>query len=344
MKTQQTGQSLEKTLPYTYYVDPLILEEEKQKIFKNSWIKVGHISEVAKPGDFFTFDLPGEPIVISRDQEGELRAFYNVCPHRGAKVEMSESGNKKVLLCKYHGWTFHMDGKLNKAPNFTTDELGEHSCMKPIQLEVYHGMIFINLNPDAQPFAVEYEKFMEDTAPYTFLSSLKKARVNTRIVKANWKAVIDNYLECDHCPVAHPGFSRTFNLDQYSIVPCDNFSYQCSTVRGAEDGAGARFYWVWPNLMLSIYPGSGNMTTSQIIPIDAENTLAIYSYYFADETPSKEEDELMAFVDQVREEDFELVEMLQIGFRSQAFETGVYSPTEHALHHFHQLMKQALGK
>lgn len=342
MATKENLQQVEYTLPYQQYVDPQVLKEEKKKIFYKSWIMVGHTSQVEKPGDFFTFDLAGEPIIITHGTDGQLRAFYNICPHRGAKVEQKEHGNKKILQCIYHGWTFKLDGNVHKAPNFGTNALDRHSCMTAIRLEVHQAMIFVNLDPNALPFSTVHQSFVDNIQTYSFLGSLKQARENRRIVHANWKAVIDNYLECDHCAIAHPAFSKKFDLSKYSIIPCDTFSYQCSTVSDGEENSGARFYWVWPNLMISIYPGSGNMTTSQIIPLDEGRSLAIYRYYFADTNITEEEEKLIRFVDEVREEDFELVELLQTGFHSQAFENGIYSPTEHGLHAFHQMVKEAL--
>ncbi len=113
------------TLPYSRYVDPEVFNEESKKIFRKNWILVGHASQVEKVGDFMTLDIAGEPIIVSHGTDGELRAFYNICPHRGMKVENSDKGNKKVLQCGYHGWTFKLDGNVNRAPNFKTNELGD---------------------------------------------------------------------------------------------------------------------------------------------------------------------------------------------------------------------------
>ncbi|KAB7706724.1 Rieske 2Fe-2S domain-containing protein [Bacillus aerolatus] len=333
---------LEYTLPYNRYVDLEVFEEEKKKIFFKSWILAGHVSQVEKKGDFFTFDIAGEPLIISRGNDDQLNAFYNICPHRGAKVERSEEGNKKIFMCSYHGWTFHLDGKLNKAPNFRTNDLGDHSCMTPVKLEVYQSLIFINLDSEALPLKDSYKELVGSLDKYTFLESLKKVRVNQRVINANWKAVVDNYLECDHCQIAHPAFSKTFDMKNYNIDLHRNYSCQYSSLTSGNSEEQAQFYWVWPNMMISIYPGSGNMTTSQILPIAPNKSLAIYSYYFPSEHISEEQEELIKFVDQVREEDFELVEMLQEGFHTQAFKQGVYSPSEHALHHFHQRIKEAM--
>lgn len=342
MAVKESAPSFNPTIPYEQYISPQVFNKEREKIFSKNWILVGHTSQVKNAGDFFTFEVAGEPIIVTHCTDGELHAFYNICPHRGAKVERSEQGNKKILQCSYHGWTFKLDGHVHRAPNFKTNELGKHSCMKSIRLEVHHSLIFVNLDSDAPSFPVAYQSFLEEMQRYSFLESLKLVRETRRIVKANWKAVIDNFLECDHCPIAHPGFAKTFDLSNYNIIIDNKFSYQCSTVSEDTEGASARFYWIWPNMMLNVYPGAGNVNTIQVVPIDAETSLGIYRDYSVDAELTKEKEELFTFVDQVREEDFDLVEVLQSGFRSKAFENGIYSPTEHAMEHFHQMIEEAL--
>lgn len=345
MSETKTAEELSYTLPYKNYYDPQTFAEEKEKIFHDSWVLAGHTSQVEKVGDFFTFDLAGQPLIINRDKNNDINAFYNICPHRGTKVEKSEQGNKKIFMCTYHGWTFKLDGKLNKAPNFDTNELGDHSCLTRVNLEIYKSLIFVNLNPEAKPMAESHAELMEDLGKYTFLEGLKKVRVTERVIEANWKAVVDNYLECDHCMIAHPEFSKTFDMKNYKIDLHDGYTTQYSklTSENTEEQA-ANFYWVWPNLMVSIYPGEdGNMTTSQILPLAPDKSLAIYSYYFKSDEISEENEELIRFVDQVRSEDFELVELLQSGFDSKAFEQGIYSPKEYALKFFHGLYEKKMG-
>lgn len=342
MSTKEKAQLLQPTLPYEMYVNQEVFDTERKEIFSKNWIFVGHTSQVKKVGDFFTFEVGGESILITHANDGKLRAFYNICPHRGTKVEQSEKGNKKILQCIYHGWTFKLDGHVNRAPNFKNIDLGEYNCLKSIQLEVHRSMIFVNLNRKAPSFSNEYTELLSELNRYPFLDSLQLVRENRRLIKANWKAVVDNFLECDHCPVAHPSFSKTFDLSNYSIVPCDKFSYQCSIVKDQDDSLTVRFYWIWPNMMLSVYPGSVNMTTTQLIPIDANQTMAVYRYFFMNEQLTEEEEDMIKFVDQVREEDFDLVELLQSGLHSKAFENGIYSPTENAMQHFHEMVLEAL--
>ncbi|MDB5055134.1 MAG: (2Fe-2S)-binding protein [Bacilli bacterium] len=339
------------TLPYNLYTDPQVLEQEKEKIFSYAWNYVGHINQVEKNGDYFTCEAAGEPIIVVRGQDGELRAFYNVCPHRATKLEKEEAGNKKILQCSYHGWTFKLDGQLHKAPNFKdTEDLcsGSH-CLRAVKLETNTSLIFVNLDENAAPLAETYSDFFADLSQFGFIGKLKKYEVKKRVVKCNWKAFIDNFLECDHCPIAHPGFVATLDMSKYNIINGQNCNIQGSSVKSnrndlddAEVKEG-RFYWIWPNVMYTVYPGPGNLSAIQMIPIDNETTLGVYTFYLEGDDPTKEQKELMAFAEQVRIEDVEIVELEQIGFRSRAFNQGICSPTEHGVHHFALLVQQALG-
>ena len=332
------------TLPYKTYVEQQYFDEEKESIFSKSWILVGHMSQLEKVGDFFTFEIAGESIIVSKNNDEKVNAFYNICPHRGTRVEKSASGNKKVFLCSYHGWSFKLDGKVNRAPNFDKDSLGDHNCMTSINLEIYQSLIFVNLDPNAKSFQSEYSDLVESLDQYKFLNSLKRIRTTERVIEANWKAVVDNYLECDHCKLAHPAFAKTFDMENYNIDTFNTYTCQYSEMKQGEEADPAFFYWVWPNLMISVYPGEeGNITTSQILPISPSKSLAIYSYYFSSEEITEKQEELIKFVDQVRKEDFDLVELLQTGLHSKAFDNGIYSPTEHGLKHFHKQYKEAMG-
>lgn len=344
MTMKANSNNINYTLPYKNYVEPEVFSKENEKIFAKKWIYVGHTSQVEKVGDFFTFEIATESIIISKDKDEKINAFYNICPHRGTRVEKSESGNKKVFVCSYHGWTFKLDGKVNRAPNFDKDTLGDHNCMTHVQIEIFQSLIFINLDTEAKPFREEYSELVESLEKYTFFDSVKRVRSSKREIDANWKAVIDNYLECDHCKIAHPAFAKTFDMENYNIDTHEKFTLQYSEMKKGDDSDPAHFYWVWPNLMISVYPGEGgNFTTSQILPVSPNKSVAIYSYFFANEELTPKQEELIAFVDQVRLEDFDLVELLQTGFHSRAFDQGIYSPTEHGLKHFHKQYKEAMS-
>lgn len=346
----------ERTLTYDLYTDPKVLEDEMEHVFSKSWQIVGHESQLDKPGKFFTTTVAGEPIIVIRGNDDVIRAFYNVCPHRATKLEKNESGKKKILQCGYHGWTFHLDGKLNKAPNFTGEDAAcvSDRCLRSVRMEMIHSLIFVNLDDNCKPLSESYGDFFDRLEKFPFLSDLKRINQKTRVIKANWKAFIDNYLECDHCHVAHPSFVATLDMQNYQIVTCENYSIQGTAVKpdktmgstalNEAEMQGGEFYWLWPNLMVTIYPGPGNMATIEMIPIDEETTLGVYTYYFRDENLTQEEKDLVTFAEQVRQEDVELVELEQVGFRSRAFNKGVYSKSEKAIVQFHEMILEAIGR
>ncbi len=352
----EASRMYERTLTYDLYTDAKVLELEKEQIFSKSWQLVGHISQVQKVGQFFTTEVNGEPIIVTRGNDDVIRAFYNVCPHRATVLEKSEAGQKKILQCGYHGWTFHLDGQLNKAPNFKGEDAHcvSDRCLRAVRMEIMESFIFVNLDDNCKPLNESYGDFAERLKKFPFLKELKRINSKTRVIKANWKAFIDNYLECDHCYVAHPSFVGTLDMENYQIITCENYSLQFSDVKpdkmmgetdlNQAEVKGGEFYWLWPNLMMTIYPGPGNIATIQMIPIDHETTLGVYTYYFRDENLSQKEKDLVAFAEQVRQEDVDLVELEQIGFRSRAFNKGIYSSSEKAIVQFHDLVLEALDK
>lgn len=351
--------TFERTMPYRLYTDPTVLEKEKELIFSKTWQLVGHVNQVEKKGAFFTADVAGEPLIIIRGTDEVLRAFYNVCPHRATKLEKNDSGKKKVLQCMYHGWTFKTDGALNKAPNFTGEDAAcvQDACLRQVRMEVMESLIFVNLDDEAKPLAESYGDLFDRLGKFDFLSSLTRTHRKTRHLKANWKAFVDNYLECDHCHVAHPSFVDTLNMDDYQIITCENYSVQGTVVKpdkqygevnlAEAEMQGGSFFWVFPNLMLTIYPGPANMASIELVPIDQENTEIVYTYYFREDSLdqlSQDEKDLMTFAEQVRHEDIELVELEQIGFRSRAFSKGRYSKSEQAIVQFHEMVLEALNE
>ncbi|KKK38955.1 (2Fe-2S)-binding protein [Mesobacillus campisalis] len=351
-----TNRTFERTLTYDKYTDPKVLEKEMEMVFAKSWQLVGHVSQVEKVGDFFTAEVAGEPIIVNRGKDEVVRAFYNVCPHRATKLEKNSAGNKKILQCSYHGWTFKLDGQLNKAPNFRGEDENcvKDACLRSVRMEILESLIFVNLDDDAKPLSESYGDFFERLGKNPFLSELKRTHQKTRTFKANWKAFMDNYLECDHCHVAHPSFVAALDMNDYQIITCENYSIQGTVVKpdkkygtvnlNEAEMQGGQFYWLWPNLMLTIYPGPGNMASIQIVPIDHETSMAVYTYYFRDENLSQAEKDLMEFAEQVRSEDIELVELEQIGFRSRAFNKGRYSSSEKAIVQFHEMVLEALNE
>jgi carnitine monooxygenase subunit len=334
------------TLPAWLYRNPEVLEVEKREIFSKTWQYVGHTSQFTKPGDYITTEVADKPIIVTFDHNHELRAYYNVCSHRAAKLVEGE-GNKSIFTCPYHAWSYKLDGSLNRAPNMKGVEDFNHQdfCLKTIKLEVFESFIFVNLDPDSKSMTTLYPKLLHHVSEYN-LENLKRIRVKETICRSNWKVGIDNYLECDHCSIVHKALVSKLDMKRYEMEMHENYSYQGTPLKGVTGdfalGQGGRYYWLYPNTWFSFDPGPANLSIHQSIPIDHKTTKYVYTTFFMTSEISKEEEELMAIDELVRKEDLDICEVVQRGMDSGVFTQGRFSLTENLVHHFQLLIQKDL--
>jgi phenylpropionate dioxygenase-like ring-hydroxylating dioxygenase large terminal subunit len=330
----------EQALPSEWYVEPERLENELERVFDGSWQYAGPAQLVAEPGTFLTTRAGRVPIVVTRDTEGELNAFVNVCRHRGAEVARDRNGKRKSLQCHYHAWTYGLDGRLRSAPGTSELEL-EDVALPHAQVQLWGPFVFVNPDAGAGPLEDalgELPAIVGDAG--VRLDAIRPRHASSYEIQANWKLVVDNYLECYHCAVAHPGFSKAFDVDDYTLTEYPTFSVQRTP--GREDGEGL-YAFLWPNFTLNVYPGPGNVSVNLFVPLASDRTLALFEYYLADEVSDAEAQEFIAFVDQVQREDTELCESAQRGLRSRRLERGLLVPgREDGLKHFQRLVQRAL--
>ncbi len=358
------------TLASKFYTDPAILEIEKMRIFLRTWQLVGTLSHecgetngvkrtIADPESFFTADVTGEPIIVVRNKEGTLRAFSNVCRHRAGPIALG-SGCKNVLRCQYHGWTYTLDGRLIGTPDVEGVEFFDRSNMGmvPLRVETWEQFIFVNFDLDAEPLSVYLGRIPEQVRGFQF-AGLQFAERRDYIIHCNWKVYVDNYLEGYHIPIAHPGLMREIDYTQYRTDTFRYYSEQFAPIRAMKtDDATERFYapgkglqqavyfWVFPNLMLNVYPD--NISTNLIVPIAHDKTLTIFEWFFHDVANAKVQERIqraIAFSDEVQQEDIGLCENVQRGLRSSTYDRGRYSvKRENGVHHFHMLLGEFLGR
>ena len=226
-----------RTLPFDWYSDPAVLRLERERIFRRTWQYAGRTAQVAEPGAFFTCDLGGVPIVVVRDKEGGLRAFLNTCRHRGSLVCEGE-GKRETLQCPYHAWTYGLDGALRAAPRsdrepgFDKTELS----LVPVSVESWGPFVFANPDGEAAPLAETLGELPQLVAASGLdLGSLRFLQRSSGEYEANWKVCSENFLECYHCQVAHPGFSKVVDVsvDAYVLEHGPTFSTQYGPVREA---------------------------------------------------------------------------------------------------------------
>jgi Rieske 2Fe-2S family protein len=196
---QRPGYSLDRA----FYTDAAVFERDRQRIFRHHWVLAAHVSQFEKPGDYRLFDVAGESVILVRDRDGTIRGHYNVCRHRGSRVLLQPGGNVAAMTCPYHGWTYALDGSLRAAPHMP--ESFDRSChgLRPCRTRVADGLVFICLAEGGTP---DFDVVADRLAPYLKLHGTASARVaeqRTFSVNANWKLVVENYLECYHCKPAH---------------------------------------------------------------------------------------------------------------------------------------------
>jgi choline monooxygenase len=350
--------SVASTIPASWYLDPQVLALEQERVFARAWQLVGHLDQVRLPGDYFTCEVAGERLVVTRGEDGGLHALSNVCRHRAGPVARG-SGHRKLLQCGYHGWTYTLEGRLRSAPDFEgvgrfdRAEVG----LPAFSLDSWGPFLFVRLAPQGPALREVLGPIPEETGrlPLERLSLFRKVDYQ---LECNWKVYVDNYLEGYHIPILHPGLFRELDYNAYRVETGRWHSKQHAPIRAtAEDSLyrrnlpqGSRpealYYWVFPNLMLNFYPD--NLQTNVIVPLGPERTLTRFEWYVLDPNSAGVAEEFarsFAFSDQVQKEDIAICEEVQRGLRSRTYEAGRYSVArENGVHHFHGLLAELIHR
>lgn len=351
------------TMPARFYLDESIYEAEKNAIFFNSWWYAGHVSQVAKSGDYLTAAVHDQNVFVTRDQGNQLHGFYNVCQHRGHEL-LEGAGNVRAIICPYHAWTYGLDGTLQGARN-TNNVDGFNRCefsLKAVQVEVFCGMVFVNLNPDATSLheqSGDLEKEIREFCPG--VDNLRFAQRDTYEATCNWKVMIDNFLECYHCAPAHRDFVDLVDMDSYKSTTHGIYSSHVSHAAKSTENTAYKFekgdvdfgyagWFLWPNLTIWAYPGDANLSILQMNPLTPEKTLEFQDWFVPDGVPSPQLKDAMDYQkDILQPEDIGLCESVHRGLKSRGYNQGRFvvdrarsELSEHAVHHFQSLVVNAL--
>ena len=348
------------SLPPSFYYERRFLELERDEIFYKSWQFLCHGEKLRELGSFVTGNILGRSVFAIRGQDGAVRAFYNVCRHRGHEL-VGREGQTRVISCPYHAWSYNLDGSLRAAPG-TECLVGfrkENYGLMQIRVEEFAGLYFINLDHGAEPLsktAGELKSAVEHYAPD--LTRLTFARRLSYTIQANWKAVVDNFLECRHCPVAHRDFCTLIDMNTYAV---ENRGLFISHMAKAKESGNSAYstaaatvtdhavWYLWPNMALMRYPGRGNFMIWRFIPEGPETTREEFDFFFETSVPTADEEEAIRYIDKVlQQEDIDIVESVQRGMHSPGFNRGPYlidpkrsGLSEHGVHHFHTLLAKA---
>ena len=349
--------SVAATIPSSWYIDPGVLSLEQDRIFAKTWQLVGHAEQVRLPGDYFTCTVADEPLVVTRAEDGAIHAFSNVCRHRAGPVARG-SGHRKTLMCGYHGWTYGLDGRLQNTPEWEGVRCFEKDgqSLPAARVETWGPFLFVCLDPAAPRLSQVLGSIPGETShlPLAHMRLFKKVDYE---VQCNWKVYVDNYLEGYHIPIVHPDLFRELDYRAYKVETAAYHSKQHAPIRSKSEESlyrrnlpeghapEALYYWVFPNLMLNLYPD--NLQTNLILPLSPEKTLTRFEWYVLEpDCPGVAEEfaRSFAFSDQIQQEDIGICEAVHRGLRSRTYDRGRYSVLrENGLHHFHGLLTRALG-
>lgn len=342
------------------YTDPKWHDIEQQAVFARTWQWVCHVEKLREAGSYVATTVAGMPIVCVRDREGQLHAYYNVCKHRAHEL-LTGDGVTRNIVCPYHAWTYGLDGQLKAArradrmPGFEVADI----CLDSISIEEFRGFVYVNLDPHSLPLAEQAPDLAREINHWApDVSDLTLAKRLTFEIKSNWKNVIDNFLECYHCHIAHKEFVDLVDMDTYEVkthgIWSSHFAEAGKNENSAYDVSGATVtdhavWWLWPNTCLLRYPGRGNFMVLQVIPTSIDTTTEIWDFYLETTELNQAELDSVRYINEVLQvQDITIVESVQRGMNTPAFNQGkiVFDPqgnglSEHGVHHFHGLLLEA---
>ncbi|MGH2858588.1 MAG: aromatic ring-hydroxylating oxygenase subunit alpha [Solirubrobacteraceae bacterium] len=329
------------------YTDPTLLEAEQRLIFERTWQLAGHVSALPQPGSYITGQAGNQPVLVVRDEQQHLRAYRNVCRHRGSRLLSGSGQCKAAIRCRYHGWTYKLDGTLIGVPEGLGfgERLDKGALgLMPARVEEMCGLVFVNLDMDAAPLAQLVGDLPARLAPYR-IETLEAFSPSTGTQPANWKAVADNYLEGYHIPIAHPGLMRMLDYKHYDVEVNDGYVWFDAPLRDKpssnqlerlyarmvtpmpglrdEDRRVWRYAFIYPNTTIDLYPDQVN--TWQMLPDGVARTADTFGSYRA--AGADPRTRLVQWANQrlntlVLDEDIDLVDNVQRGLMTRGYSCG----------------------
>ncbi len=327
-----------------YYVEPQLYEAERQAIFRRCWQMLGPVSQVAAPGQYLAVEIAGWKVFVIRGRDGALRAFHNVCRHRGARLFEEGSGECAVLRCPYHHWTYDEGGNLRSAPQFG-DDPGfriEDWPLEPVAVDTWRGLLFVAIAPETS--LIEQLGDLPAELADDPIETFQPAADRRFVMRSNWKTYTDNFVEGYHIPGIHPSFLKVIEFNAF-LTEARRGMVRMSAPQ--KDGSiyGGKWLWMWPNWTLSIFPGG--MNTSRIAPLGIDSTELFYHFYFNDTSPATEasRERTIAINSDIVREDFGICEHTQRNYASGAYRPGPLSPRhEQGVSYFQGAVLKALAE
>jgi len=344
--TDLASQPLEQAsaLPAHHYAGAAADALDRRAVFARSWQLVAHRSQLDGVGDHVVATIAGLPIVVVHGEDGTLHALHNVCRHRAGPLALCDGRGAKRLRCRYHGWTYALDGRLLAAPEMQ-DACGFDPAevrLPEARVACWRDLVFVALG-DAPPLADLLDGIDARIGADALLGYAFRRRTSYDIA-CDWKVYVDNYLEGYHVPHIHPELNRMLDYRSYVTETARWHSLQWSPLESAGDLYGdgeALYYWIWPNTMLNILPG--RLQTNRVIPLGPGRCRVEFDFCYPAAADAAERCARDAeFSDLVQREDVEICEQVQRGLESGSYVAGRLNPRrESGVHHFHELLRQA---
>ena len=346
-----------RTLPAEVYTSDEVFRIEQRELFAKMWLCVGRTADIPGAGDYFTHEIAGDSVIVMRGADGQVRALYNVCRHRGSRLldEPAGSGLSRIT-CPYHAWTYRLDGTLSQVPRMAEGFCREDHSLVPVRLGIYEGFIFVNLDADAEPLE-QYLRELPDWSRFQ-MADLRCAKRVTYDVAANWKLICENYSECYHCPGVHP---QLFRISDYiarsnrgqEIGSCFNGGpmvlrdgIETMSMSGKrtvpiipglppDDHRLVYYYVMYPNMLLSPHPDYVLVHTAWALA--PNRTRVVCEWLFTQEAmaqPDFDPSDMVEFWDVTNRQDWGLCERAQLGAHSRGYRPGPYQQAEDCVHTF----------
>jgi choline monooxygenase len=359
------------TLPAHYYYDPEVAEREREEIWFKSWLLAGFLEDLQNPGDYITTQILDQLVFVIRSKDQGLRAYYNVCMHRG-HVLLEGKGNVRMIQCPFHAWTYDHDGKLKAAGNaenvadFDHDDFG----LASVQVEEFLNMAFVNLDEDAPSLgsqASDLAAMIRSVLPN--FDALQRVRRDVYEIKGNWKLYGDQ-LECYHCPVLHPQLmgednsylKMSWETEEHGIWSVDIIEGEDELLErmrkvlpfdvGTETMVKDVHIWfLWPNLLLMAHQGPANFKLAQVMPTSGESMIRFIDHFVLNDPPTDQElAQMDNYVSTSVPQDRDAIEKQQAGMRSDGYSQGRLMVdaehtwrSEHGVHFFDDLVWRAIN-
>lgn len=332
-----------RALPPSWYDDRLEGAGDRDRVFARHWQLLGHVSQWPTVGSSVGATVGLVPVIISRTEAGFL-GVQAVCRHRAGPLEACSGGGRRFLRCRYHGWSYELDGRLMHAPEMA-GAAGfdpQHIALPRLEVATAESLVFARL----QPGPASLTDYLAGIAARLHRSghNFSALRFDHRVsydIDCNWKVYVDNYLEGYHVPAVHPGLDSLLDYRSYTTELSRWHSLQSSPLESAPDlyGEGeALYYFLYPNTMLNVLPG--RLQTNRVLPLPHNRCRVEFDFFYFSEVDTARRNRDRAFSDEVQREDIEICEAVQRNLDSGAYEAGLLNPTrESGLAHFHELLR-----